>query len=187
MKKIVMLAFLMVISEQVFAEQTVKCELKYFGDSDRFKVTEFSFLGIPSDSYLYTCADCGGIQINVFPSIQSVASYSFENNIDFERKINAEYNRKDIAKLEMENVTQGGRINYSITDTGLAEFYPEGKKTSYLYFLAKQQNVKEPVGYSGFVTSNGDKSCSIIATYPGKEMSSQGSKSLSYFMNHISM
>ncbi|STV76083.1 Uncharacterised protein [Klebsiella pneumoniae subsp. rhinoscleromatis] len=78
------------------------------GDSDKFKVTEFSFMGIPSDSYLYTCADCGGIQINVFPSIQSSASYSFENNIDFERKINAEYNRKDIAKLEMENVTQGG-------------------------------------------------------------------------------
>ena len=180
MKKIIFFVSIM-MSAFSFAGQNVKCELKYFGDSDKFKVTEFSFMGIPSDSYLYTCADCGDIQINVFPSIQSVASYSFE------RKINAEYNRKDIAKLEMENVTQGGRINYSITDTGLAEFYPEGKKTSYLYFLAKQKKGKEQVGYSGFVTSNGDKSCSIIATYPGKEISSQGSKSLSYFMNHISM
>ncbi|EAA9906199.1 hypothetical protein F7T04_19790 [Salmonella enterica] len=170
-----------------FAGQNVKCELQYFGDSDKFKVTEFSFMGMPSDSYLYTCADCGGIQINVFPSGQSVASYSFENKIDFERKINTEYNRKDIAKLEMENVAQGGRIKYSITETGLAEFYPMGKKISYLYFLAKQHNGKEQVGYSGFVTSNGEKSCSIIATYPGKEISSQGSKSLSYFMNHISM
>lgn len=56
-----------------FAGQNVKCELQYFGDSDKFKVTQFSFMGIPSDSYLYTCADCGGIQINVFPSIQTVA------------------------------------------------------------------------------------------------------------------
>ncbi|EBV5163788.1 TPA: hypothetical protein G8L55_001931 [Salmonella enterica] len=175
------------ISAFSFAGQNVKCELQYFGDSDKFKVTEFSFMGMPSDSYLYTCADCGGIQINVFPSGQSVASYSFENDIDFERKINTEYNRKDIAKLEMENVSQGGRIKYSIIETGLAEFYPMGKKISYLHFLAKQHNGKEQVGYSGFVTSNGEKSCSIIATYLGKEISSQGSKSLSYFMNHISM
>lgn len=125
------------ISAFSFAGQNVKCELQYFGDSDKFKVTEFSFMGMPSDSYLYTCADCGGIQINVFPSGQSVASYSFENDIDFERKINTEYNRKDIAKLEMENVSQGGRIKYSIIETGLAEFYPIGKKISYLHFLAK--------------------------------------------------
>ncbi|EOC1317143.1 hypothetical protein ACI09J_001765 [Cronobacter turicensis] len=170
-----------------FAGKNVKCELQYFGDNDKFKVTEFSFMGIPSDSYLYTCTDCGGIQLNVFPSTQSVASYSFENDLDFERKINTEYNKKDIAKLEMENITQGGRIKYSITDTGLAEFYPMGKKTIYLYFLARQQNGKEQVGYSGFVTSNGEKSCSIIATYLGKEISSQGSISLSYFMNHVSM
>ncbi|WP_316391854.1 hypothetical protein [Citrobacter farmeri] len=170
-----------------FAGKNVKCELQYIGDSDKFKVTEFSFMGIPSGSYLYTCADCGGIQINVFPSTQSVASYSFESDVDFERKINTEFNRKDIAKLEMENVTQGGKIKYSIIETGLAEFYPMGKKTSYLYFLAKQKNDSEQVGYSGFVTSNGERSCSVIATYPGDEISSQGSKSLSYFMNNISI
>lgn len=170
-----------------FAGQNVKCQLKYFGDVDKFKFTEFSYMGIPSDTYLYTCADCGGIQINVFPSSHSIASYSFENNIDFERKINTEYNRKDIAKLEMENVSQGGRIKYSITDTGLAEFYPMGKKTTYLYFLAKQKSDAEKVGYSGFVTSNGDRSCSVIATYQGEEISPQGSKSLSYFMNHVSI
>ncbi|MEM5523815.1 hypothetical protein [Enterobacter hormaechei] len=169
-----------------FAGQNVKCELQYIGDSDKFKVNEFSFMGIPSDSYLYTCADCGGIQITVFPATQSVDSYSFESNTDFERKISTEFNRKDIAKLEMENVTQGGKIKYSIIETGFAEFYPMSKKISYLYFLAKQKNTSEQVGYSGFVASNGDRSCSIIATYPGEKISSQGSKSLSYFMNNIS-
>ncbi|MDH0491107.1 hypothetical protein N7692_26250 [Klebsiella michiganensis] len=184
MKAILFLVSVLV-STAAFAEKNVKCEIKYLGDVDKFKVTEFSFMGIPSDTYLFTCADCGNLQINIFPSTQSVLSYSFENQQDFERKIKADYNRKDIATLEMENLSQGGKIKYSILDTGVAEFYPLGQKTSYLYFKAKQSNHDEAVSYSGFVTSNGDKSCSVIATYPGDELSRVGSKSLSYFMNNI--
>lgn len=175
------------VSTSAFAEGNVKCELKYFGDKDLFKVSEFSYMGIPSDTYLYTCANCGSIQINVYPSVQSKNTYSFESKEDFERKIRTDYNRKDIANIEMENVTQGGKVKYSLLDTGLAEFFPLGQKITYLYLSAKQKNVSEPVGYSGFVTSNGDKSCSVIATYPGSELSPQGRKSLSYFMNHISI
>lgn len=173
------------LSTAAFAEKNVKCEIKYLGDVDKFKVTEFSFMGIPSDTYLYTCADCGSLQINIFPSTQSVESYTFESQQDFERKIKAEYNRKDIANLEMENVSQGGKIKYSILDSGVAEFYPLGKKISYLYFKAKRHDNEEPISYSGFITSNGDKSCSIIVTYLGNDLSPQESKSLSYFMNNV--
>ena len=187
MRNIALLFFSLALSSQAISAQKAMCGIYYHGSNNLFKVTEFSYMGIPSGTYLYTCADCGNIQINVFPSNNSVEAYSFENSIDFKNKIDSEYNRKDIAKLEMENVTQGGKIKYAITETGLADFYPLGKKISYLYFLGKQKNVKEPVSYSGFVTSNGEKSCSIIVTYPGVEISSQGNKSLSYFMNHISI
>lgn len=184
MKAILFLVSVLV-STAAFAEKNAKCEIKYIGDVDKFKVTEFSFMGIPSDTYLFTCADCGDLQINVFPSIQSVLSYSFENQQDFERKIKTSYNRKDIARLEMENISQGGKIKYSILETEVADFYPLGQKTIYLYFKAKQSNHDETASYSGFVTSNGDKSCSVIATYPGDELSPMGRKMLSYFMNNI--
>lgn len=185
--KAILFILSVLVSTSAYADKNVKCELKYLGDKDLFKVSEFSYMGIPSDTYLYTCANCGNIQINVYPSVQSQSSYLFDSKRDFENKIQAGYNRKDIANIEMENITQGGKVKYSLLETGPAEFFPLGQKITYLYFSAKQKDVSEPVGYSGFVTSNGDKSCSVIATYPGSELSPQGRKSLSYFMNHIAI
>ncbi|MDX6911743.1 hypothetical protein SJZ84_13000 [Hafnia paralvei] len=184
--KLIILIISVLMSVSAFAEQAVKCELTYFGGNDKFKVTEFSFMGIPSDAYLYTCKNCGNIQIDVFPSFQSANSYSFRSSDDFVQKISSAYTQKDIAKLEMSGVTQGGKIKYSITDTGVAEFYPINEKQTYLFFTAKQNN-DDLVGYTGFVTSNGAKSCTIIASYIGSEISNQGRESLSYFINHVSL
>ncbi|EPC3761964.1 hypothetical protein [Klebsiella grimontii] len=185
--KILFFVTAILFAQPSFAETKTQCEIAYLGNPEKFKVIEhttrwgYSFYGI-------TCTGCGGIQVEISPASSSDNAYSFTSVEDFKNKISSDYNQKDIAKLEMENISQGGKIKYTILETGMADFFPIKEKINYLYFTAKQDSDSNiHIGYVGFVTSNGARSCTIMASYFGEELSAQGRQSLSYLMNHISL
>ncbi|EMO0474783.1 hypothetical protein RJ490_004607 [Pluralibacter gergoviae] len=177
---------MLLISLPFFAQSSVKCDISYTGGTYEWRSEEIKLMGVNTGAYTYTCKECGGINIYIFPANDSQAAYEFKSQDDFVKKINSEYVKKDIAKMELESLSLGGELDIDVTDIGEADFFPTGTKQHYLYYKAVSRN-KVPTSYTGFVTSDGANTCSIIASYFGSDIPSDGRKALSNFMNHLSL
>ncbi|EAZ3492732.1 hypothetical protein B7628_08370 [Salmonella enterica] len=177
---------ILLISLSSFAQDGAKCDISYNGNSFEWHGEENRVMGIDTGTYTYTCKECGGINIHISPANSSQKSYSFNSQDDFSKKISSKYAKQDIAAMEIENLSLGGKLVIDITDVGETDFFPMGTKQHYLYFKAVSQ-ASVPTSYTGFVTSDGSNTCSIIASYFGSDISPNGRKALSNFMNHISL
>ncbi|HDL7059454.1 TPA: hypothetical protein PXM42_004188 [Yersinia enterocolitica] len=188
MKRKYLASLLFILPILAHADSGVKCNIVYTGDQDKWHGTEFSFMGILSGSYLYTCKDCGGVQINVSPASKSQSVYGFFSPSDFIKKTDSDYARKNISFMELNEFVGVNGSDVSIDEVGVANFYPVGSENKYVFYKGKNKAKSgDYIERLGFVISNGQSSCSIIASGFGKKIPPAGIAGVDYFMNNINL